>query len=624
MLGTTSMRRNDGVAFMSPTADPPPGPVTAARSSTALPATAHLEAQVAFEQVAQLYSVTASRMLVSLAYLAVVVLALWPQRQGPALVAWALALTAVSIWRVGETGRFRREPNPVARTGYWRARYLFWMTLYALGWAWMIVGFASPDGGLVLTLMLGGALGIASVAVYTTFSLAAASLCFLAALLGPVVLWFALHGGAGGWGIAAGAALYGCVLALEAVRGERRITEMIRLRLSNAAIAEERSRALLLAEQASRTKSRFLAAVSHEMRTPLNGIMGLAESLRDRAQDATSRHEAGVLLASAQHLHGVIADLLDLSRLEFGRLRVQRAPADPARLLHEVAALHAPVAADKGLTLRVAAPATLPARLIDTLRVQQVLHNLLSNAVKFTAEGEVEAMLAVDGDELLYTVRDTGPGVPAARADAIFEPFEQVAPQQADQGTGLGLTIARRLARAMGGDVSCRAAAPRGAVFSFAVNAALAPEPAPAAPADLQTAPALQGRVLVVDDNAVNALVAQTMLTRLGLASDTARDGEEALARMAAQRYSAVLMDCRMPVLDGLEATRRWRAGEQGQGGRLPIIGVTANVSAEDRRACHEAGMDGFLAKPFLVEELRRVLHAHLGPGGAQPENAPS
>lgn len=604
---------------MSPAADPSTGPTAEARASTALPA-ANLQALIASEQVAQLYSVTASRMLVSLAYLAVVVLALWSTAPRLPLVIWALALTAVSVWRVGETGRFRREADPVGRARYWRQRYLFWMTLYALGWAWMIVGFGKPDGGLVLTLMLGGALGIASVAVYTTFSVAAASLCFLVALLGPVVVWFALHGGTGGWAIAAGAGLYGCVLALEAVRGERRITEMIRLRLANAAIAQERSRALLQAEQASRTKSRFLAAVSHEMRTPLNGIMGLAESLRDRAQDATARHEAGVLLASAQHLHGVIGDLLDLSRLEFGRLRVQLAAADPARLLHEVAALHAPVAAEKGLTLRVVAPATLPARLIDALRVQQVLHNLLSNAVKFTAEGEVEVALAVAGDELLYTVRDTGPGVPAARADAIFEPYEPASLPLADQGTGLGLTIARRLARAMGGDVSCRAAAVRGTVFSFAVDAALAPEADQAAPADDSAVPTLQGRVLVVDDNAVNALVAQTMLSRLGLPSDTARDGAEALARMAGQRYDAVLMDCRMPVLDGLEATRRWRAAEQGP--RLPIIGVTANVSAEDRRACHEAGMDGFLAKPFLVEELRRVLLAHLGPASAPPENA--
>jgi signal transduction histidine kinase/ActR/RegA family two-component response regulator len=603
---------------MSPHPSPAQGASDEARAGPPLPA-AGIDAQVAFEQVALLYSTTPSRMLIALGFLAVVVLAAWPA--GWALPAWALALTAVSFWRVAETRRFRADPDNRTRAAYWRRRYIGWMLLYALGWSAMVVVFGRPDGGPVLTLMLGGVLGIASVAVFTTYSVKAASLCFLAALLGPVIAWFALQGGLAGWATAAGATLYAGVLSLEAVRGERRLAEMIRLRLENAAIADERARALLLAEQSSRTKSRFLAAVSHEMRTPLNGIMGLAESLRDRVRDPVAHGEAAVLLASAQHLSGVIGDLLDLSRLEFGRLRLQAAPFDPAALLRAVAALHQPVAADKGVRLDVAALPAGPMRLGDALRVQQVLHNLLANAVKFTGEGRIEAGLTIEGDQLRYTVRDTGPGVPAEQAEAIFEPFEQAPLPALQQATGLGLTIARRLARAMDGDVQFSASPPQGALFIFALQAPPVAEPAGPAPAPPPTAPgtALRGHVLVVDDNAVNALVAQTMLERLGLASDTAADGEAALERMSAQPYDVVLMDCRMPRLDGLEATRRWRAAETHP--RLPIIAVTANVSAEDRRQCLASGMDGFLAKPYLLEELRAVLAPHLGPQAPVPEN---
>lgn len=604
---------------MSPHPTPVQGASDEARAGAAWPA-AGIEAQVAFEQVALLYSTTPSRMLISLGFLALVVLAVWPA--GWVLPAWALALTALSIWRVGETRRFRGDPDNRLRAAYWRRRYIGWMVLYALGWSAMIVVFGRPDGGPVLTLMLGGALGIASVAVFTTFSVKTASLCFLVALLGPVIAWFAMQGDTAGWATAAGAALYGGVLSLEAVRGERRLAEMIRLRLENAAIADERARALLLAEQSSRTKSRFLAAVSHEMRTPLNGIMGLAESLRDRVHDPVARSEAAVLLGSAQHLNGVIGDLLDVSRLEFGRLRLEPAPFDPVALLRAVAALHQPVAAENGVPLEVSAPPAGPLRLGDALRVQQVLHNLLSNAVKFTHEGRIEAALAIDGDQLLYTVRDTGPGVAAAQAEAIFEPFEQAQQPALQQGSGLGLTIARRLARAMDGDVQVSASPPQGALFSFSLRAPPVTETTTPAPAPAAAAALLRGRVLVVDDNVVNALVAQSMLERLGLASDTAVDGEAALARMGAERYDAVLMDCRMPRLDGLEATRRWRATEQAP--RLPIIGVTANVSAEDRRQCMASGMDAFLAKPYLLEELRAVLAPHLGPRATVPENAAS
>jgi CheY-like chemotaxis protein len=351
------------------------------------------------------------------------------------------------------------------------------------------------------------------------------------------------------------------------------------------------------------------------MRTPLNGIVGMSELLRDEAATDGQRHRADVILRSADHLHRVIGDLLDLSRLEFGRLRLEASPYDPLQALREVVELLAPLAAERGLHLRVLPPTGEPGlRRGDASRVKQVLHNLLGNALKFTGQGDIEVVLEASPDDLRFMVRDRGPGVPHERRDSIFEPFEQGGEEQPAQrqGVGLGLTISRRLARAMAGDVRCTEPPSdwaTGAQFEFTLRA----EPVPAAAALAEgsdAVPHLRGRVLVVDDNEVNALVAQAMLARLGLETETAHDGHLALQTLQHNRFDAVLMDCRMPRLDGWQATRRWRSQELGR--RLPIIGVTANVSAEDRRACLDAGMDAFLGKPYRIGELAAVLQRHL------------
>ena len=349
------------------------------------------------------------------------------------------------------------------------------------------------------------------------------------------------------------------------------------------------------------------------MRTPLNGIVGMSELMRDEATSDTLRHRAGVVLHSAEHLHRVISDLLDLSRLEFDRLRLELAPFDAAQSLLEVTELLTPLAAERGLRLRTVLPeAPLGLVMGDASRVKQVLHNLLGNALKFAGQGEIVVTLAREPAGLMFEVRDHGPGVPESQRATVFEPFEQGSDdaETQRQGAGLGLSISRRLARAMGGDVTLTPAVPHGAVFTFSLQAAPA-----AAQAPLQAAPPvprLRGRVLVVDDNEVNALVAQAMLARLGLQVESAADGLLALDALSRERFDAVLMDCRMPQLDGWQATRRWRKLERGR--RLPIIGVTANVSTEDRRQCLDAGMDAHLGKPFHIAELAAVLQRHLAP----------
>ena len=572
---------------------------------------------MAHEQVALMYQLTPKPVWAALGFVAVVALLLWPTAPPTWLTLWVALMLTLSVLRATETHRFLADPQREQRTDFWCNRYLVLMTAYCLAWSAIVVVFARYASGLTFAMLLAGMLGIASVGVFTTFSVLRASVLFLLALLLPLIAWAALQGQAGGWGIAAAGLIYTAVLAIEARRGQARQAEMLRLRLENAAIAEERSQALALAEHSNSAKSRFLATVSHEMRTPLNGIMGMSELIYLEAPNAQLRARAAVVRQSAEHLHRVIGDLLDLSRLEFGRLTLQPAPFDPVRALREVTDLLAPLASERGVALQVAVPPVpLGWFMGDAARVRQVLHNLLGNALKFTDQGQVTVALAVTPTGLSFEVQDTGVGIDASQAEAIFEPFEQVVSDTGlrGQGTGLGLTIARRLARSMGGDLVYRPAAPQGAVFTFTLDASPvarstvtdAPEPTASA------TPALRGSVLIVDDNEVNGLVAQAMLQNLGVQARCVGDGRQALDVMSRERFDAVLMDCQMPVLDGWQATRHWRKREQGR--RVPIIGVTANVSAEDRQRCLDSGMSGFLGKPFLMHELVAALRPHLGP----------
>jgi two-component system, sensor histidine kinase len=282
------------------------------------------------------------------------------------------------------------------------------------------------------------------------------------------------------------------------------------------------------------------------------------------------------------------------------------------------------VAAEKGLGFRVLLQPPLPARACgDASRIKQVLHNLLGNAIKFTREGGITLEVAATHAGLQFTVRDTGQGIAAEEAERIFDAFAQAGEGPARRaGTGLGLTISRQLARAMGGDVRYVGNPEGGAAFVFSVTAphlaALDDDPPGAWSARSFQ---LEGHVLVVDDSPVNAMVAGGMLERFGLRVDVAEDGEQALQRLANTPYDAVLMDCQMPGLDGFEATRRWRA-QEGPARRLPIIAVTANAVPGDRERCLSAGMDDYLAKPFDLNELGVLLQRHLDgrtPRPAQP-----
>lgn len=591
---------------------------------TAPPTPAHpvppgaVDAQLSAQQVALLYRLTPLPALVGNGFVAVVALLLVHSgAEAGWVLAWALSMLASSLWRALESRRFFADAQRHLHSGRWRRRYLVNMVLYCAGWSVMVPVFGDVVDGQGFAMLVAGHAGVAALGVFTTFSVRTAAAGFLATVLTPMGVHFALEGGMTGWGGAASTLIYGLVLGFEAWRAHDRQTETTRLQLQLAETAEQRAQAQARAEHADQAKSRFLATVSHEVRTPLNGILGLGELLHQDARQPEQRERLALLLQSARHLHRMIGDLLDLSRMEVDRLQLQPAAFDPAQTLHDVVELMRPQAAERGCQLMLLPPAHGPLRVQgDAARVRQVLYNLLGNAIKYGGAGVVELGWQQDGPTLRFEVADHGPGIPDGWAERVFEPFER-APGDL-QGVGLGLAVSRRLARAMGGDLVHAPREGGGARFVFTLQAAPAAGPQSGADAPL---PNLAGRVLVADDNEVNALVARAMLERLGLHVTVVADGRAALDALQHERFDAVLMDVQMPALDGQEATRRWRSLERERAAagapaapapRLPVIGLTANAGAADRQACLDAGMDAVLAKPCALNDLAGALQGRL------------
>jgi two-component system, sensor histidine kinase len=366
-------------------------------------------------------------------------------------------------------------------------------------------------------------------------------------------------------------------------------------------------------------KSQFLANISHELRTPMHGILGLARVLHLELADEALLRRVELIEHSGQHLLSLINDLLDISRIESGHLAMQQQPFELAAQVDQVAAVHAVRADDKGLQFEQVLQFERPQWVSgDPARFRQVLHNLLGNAIKFTPQGQVRLTvkrLRGDGGLVQLSVADSGPGISPQELDHIFEAFRQsdTNPAAPLEGAGLGLTIARELARAMGGDVVAQSTVGRGSTMTFTARLPIAAAPA-AAPTPMQPpAPAVArgAQVLLAEDDDVNALIATAYLERLGVQVERVADGRMAVikALRTSRRPDLVLMDCRMPAMDGYAATRAIRESEAALGlSPLPVVALTATVTDADRRLCVEAGMSDFVSKPFTLEELTAVL----------------
>ena len=373
-------------------------------------------------------------------------------------------------------------------------------------------------------------------------------------------------------------------------------------------LVEARDAALAAAD----AKSQFLANMSHEIRTPMNGVLGVLHLLKKERLSADGRRLLNEALDCGEMLSQLLNDIIDVSRIEAGKLELAPEPTEPAELLRGVAEMLRPQAEAKGLYLRVEAAGDLGWVVTDPLRLRQALFNLLGNAVKFTLTGGVVARLSGrrDGESLRlrYEIEDTGVGIDPEAAAKLFERFRQGDGSTTRRfgGSGLGLVICRRLAELMGGDVGFDSTSGQGSTFWIEIEAEASAAPVEAHDDDDDT-PLFAGlRVLLVEDNATNRLIAGRMLEALGAQVSLAEDGVQGVA-MAREGFDLILMDIQMPGMDGVEATQRIRA-LPAPIGTAPILAMTANAMAHQQAGYVAAGMDGAIAKPLSPAALARAI----------------
>jgi len=416
---------------------------------------------------------------------------------------------------------------------------------------------------------------------------------------------------------------------LQRIKFERVSLERQRLETEVALRTRELTESNRQLEEAAKAKSDFLDRMSHELRTPMNGVVGMTELLARTTLSGTQAKLTQTIRSSAQVLLQIVNDLLDLSKINAGKVVLEELPIELSRILEECTSLFAGAVASKGIGLIVHAPEHEPRNLVgDPLRVRQILMNLVGNAVKFTEHGEITVtaqVISMDSSHatVQLSVADTGIGMDAATVARIFTPFTQADESTTRRfgGSGLGLAICRELAELMGGTIAVESRPHEGSTFRVLLPLKLGADMYVRQPTQRSAEVRLRGRVLVVEDEPVNAAVSQGYLESLGCTSVWVKDGPEAIVRCMAERFDLILMDLNMPTMNGFEATALIR--HKCAGRPLPIIAMTAHDEASYREKCLKAGMDDMLSKPCTLEECARVLSRWLPKLEAGENTAP-